>query len=189
VSADPAVGVPLTDEERQNLKTALSPHPFWNRGDVEGILAYYDDAIVWNNVALEEVYRGKAAVAEFLTGLFRALPDLEFSVRETIVRGDRIAEEWTIRGTHLGTFMGIPPTGRKLEVPGVSLLVVRDGKFLRDDFYFDSAGMLRQAGLLPSLAAAQGRLRRAVLGLLVHALNVLTPGGRAARSARRTGRS
>jgi steroid delta-isomerase-like uncharacterized protein len=186
---DPLGALPLTDEERRNLETARGPHASWNRRDVEGVVAYYDDEIVWNNVALEEVYWGKAAVAEFLTGLFRALPDLEFSVQETIVRGGHVAEQWTIRGTHLGTFMGIPPTGRQVEVHGVSLLVVRDGKFLRDDFYFDSAGMLRQAGLLPPLAAAQGRLGRAVLGLLVHALNVLTPGGRAARSARRTGRS
>jgi steroid delta-isomerase-like uncharacterized protein len=153
------------------------------------VLAWYDDDIVWNNVALEEVYRGKAAVGEFLTKLFRALPDLEFSVQQTIVRGDNVAEQWTIRGTHLGTFMGVPPTGRRLEIPGVSMLTVRDGKFLRDDFYFDAAGMLRQAGLLPSLAATQGRMGRSVLGVLVHSLNVLTRSGRAARDARRARRS
>jgi steroid delta-isomerase-like uncharacterized protein len=179
----------LTDAELRNLEVASGPHPAWNRGDVDGVLDWYDDEIVWNNVALEEVYRGKAAVGEFLTRLFTALPDLEFTMGSTVVRGDRIAEEWTIRGTHLGTFLGVPATGRRLEIPGVSLLTMRDGKFLRDDFYFDAAGMLRQAGLLPSLAATQGRTGRAVLGLAVRSLNTLTPKGRAARGARRAGRS
>jgi hypothetical protein len=85
--------------------------------------------------------------------------------------------------------MSIPATGRKLEIRGVSMLTLRDGKFLRDDFYFDSAGMMRQTGLLPSLAATQGRPGRAVLGLVVRSLNVLTRSGRAARSARRSGHS
>ena len=187
--SEPATGPELTDVERRNLETVRGPHAFWNRGDIDGVLSYYDDDIVWNNVALEEVYRGKAAVGAFLTRLFTAIPDLEFSVEETVIRGDRIAERWTIRGTHLGTFMGVPATGRKLELPGVSMLTVRDGKFLRDDFYFDSAGMMRQAGLLPSLAATQGRSGRAVLGLVVRSLNVLTRSGRAARGARRSGRS
>ena len=186
---DAASGPPLTDEERRNLETVQGPHAFWNRGDVDGVLAFYADGIVWTNVALEEVYRGKAAVGEFLSRLFTALPDLEFVIEQTIVRGDHVAEQWTIRGTHLGTFMGVPSTGRRLEIPGVSMLVVRDGKFLRDDFYFDSAGMLRQAGLLPSLAASQGTVGRVLVGLLVRALNVLTPGGRAAREVRNRARS
>jgi steroid delta-isomerase-like uncharacterized protein len=187
--SESSTGLPLTDVEQRNLETVRGPHPAWSRGDIEGVLAWYDDGIVWNNVALEEVYRGKPAVREFLGRLFTAIPDLEFSVERTIVRGDHVAEQWTIRGTHLGTFMGVPATGRRLEIPGVSMLTVRDGKFLSDDFYFDSAGMLRQAGLLPSLAASQGRVGRAVLGLLVRGQNVLTPGGRAARDARRSARS
>jgi steroid delta-isomerase-like uncharacterized protein len=187
--SDQAISPELTDVERRNLETVRGPHSSWNRGDVDGVLAYYDDEIVWTNVALEEVYRGKAAVGEFVTRLFTAIPDLEFTVQETVVRGDSVAVQWTIRGTHLGTFMGIPATGRRLEVPGVSMLTLRDGKFLRDDFYFDSAGMMRQTGLLPSLAATQGRSGRAVLGLVVRSLNMLTRSGRAARSARRSGRS
>ena len=187
--SDRAISPELTDLERRNLDTVQGPHASWNRGDVDGVLAYYDDDIVWTNVALEEVYRGKAAVGEFLARLFSALPDLEFSVQRTIVRGDSVAEQWTIRGTHLGTFMGIPATGRKLEVAGVSMLTLRDGKFLRDDFYFDAAGMMRQTGLLPPLAATQGRAGRALLGVVVRSQNVLTRSGRAARRARRLGRS
>jgi steroid delta-isomerase-like uncharacterized protein len=180
---------PLTDSEQRNLDTVDGVHPFWNRGDIEGVLAYYDDDITWNNVALEEVYDGKAAVGQFLTRLFTAIPDLKFSVSYRIVRGDNVAEQWMIRGTHLGTFMGIPATGRTVEILGTSMLTLRDGKFLRDDFYFDTGAVMRQMGLMPSLAATQGVAGRGFLWLAVTSLNALSRGGRRARGARRARRS
>jgi steroid delta-isomerase-like uncharacterized protein len=180
---------PLTDSEQRNLNTVDGVHPFWNRGDIEGVLAYYDDDITWNNVALEEVYEGKAAVGQFLTRLFTAIPDLKFSVSYRIVRGDNVAVQWMIRGTHLGTFMGIPPTGRTLEIVGVSMLTLRDGKFLRDDFYFDIGAVMRQMGLMPSLTVTQGTAGRSFLWLAVTSLNALTRGGRRARGARQARRS
>jgi steroid delta-isomerase-like uncharacterized protein len=123
----------LTETEQRNLRTVEGVHPAWNLGDIEGVLAHYDE-IIWTNVALEEVYQGKAAVREFMTRLMTALPDLTFTSRYKIARGDNVAEQWTIRGTHLGTFMGIPPTGRTIEIFGTSMLTLRDGKFLRDEF-------------------------------------------------------
>ena len=179
----------LTETEQRNLRTVEGVHPSWNRGDVEGVLAYYDDDITWKNVALEEVYEGKAAVREFITRLLTALPDLTFTGRYKIARGDNVSEQWTIRGTHLGTFMGIPATGRAIEIFGMSMLTLRDGKFLRDEFYFDTGAVMRQMGLMPPLAATQGRAGRTFLWLAVTALNALTRGGRRARAARRAGAS
>jgi steroid delta-isomerase-like uncharacterized protein len=179
----------LTDVEQRNLRTVEAVHPAWNRGDVEGVLAHYDDAIRWRNIALEEVYEGKDAVGEFLLRLFTAIPDLSFTAHSTIARGDNVAEQWTIRGTHLGTFMGVPPTGRTLEIVGMSMLTFRDAKFVRDEFYFDTGAVMRQMGLMPALAVTRGTAGRAVLWLAVKSLNVLTRGGRRARGARRAAQS
>ena len=186
--ADAALTADLTDLERTNLEAVTGVHPFWNRRDADGVLEFYDDEIVWRNVAFDEVYEGKQAVREFLTELFAALPDLEFSVQQTIARGDHVSEQWTIRGTHLGTLMGVPPTGRRVELVGMSLLTMRDGKFLRDEFYSDSGAVMRQLGLLPSLAATRGAAGRVVLGVAVRSLNVLTRRGRRARAVRRSAR-
>ena len=166
------LGEPLTDSEQRNLRTFRSVHPFWNAGDVDGVLAFYDDEIRWSNVALEEVYEGKAAVGEFLTKLFRAMPDLVFTADEEIVRGDSAAEKWTIRGTHRGALFGLPATGRPIEINGVSFLQMRDGKFVRDDFYFDTGSVLRQVGLMPSLAKTESRVGRAVLWVAVRSANL-----------------
>jgi steroid delta-isomerase-like uncharacterized protein len=175
----------LTETEERNLKTVSDVLQFWNTHDIDGILDFYDDEIVWKNMGLEETYDGKPAVREFLNRLMTALPDLVFTVHHKIARGDNVAEQWTIQGTHLGTFMGIPPTGRPIEIRALSMVVLREGKFLRDEFYWDTRGVMTQMGLMPSLAAIQGTLGRGVLWASVKTLNAVTPSGRRARSARR----
>ena len=108
----------LNETELANLRTVTDVLQYWNRQDIEGVLAYYDESITWLNIAMEETYRGKSEVRGFLRRLFAAFPDLNFEVTYKIARGDNVAEQWFIRGTHLGTFMGIPPTGRRGRDPG-----------------------------------------------------------------------
>lgn len=159
---------PQHDVESRNLRTITDVLQFWNTQNIQGILEHYDDDIVWTNVALEQTYRGKQEVAGFLTQLFKAFPDLSFEVLDKFASGDNIAERWVIRGTHRGTFMGIPPTGRAVELPGISMVRMREGRFLDDWYLFDGARALRQMGLLPPLSASETTLMRAALWAAVH---------------------
>lgn len=174
-----------TETEERNLQSVSDVLHFWNTHDVEGILSFYDDEIVWKNVGLEEVYDGKEAVRGFLTRLMTALPDLVFTVDHKIARGDNVAEKWTVKGTHLGPFMGIPPTGRPIEINALSMVTLRDGKFLRDEFYWDTRRVMHQMGLMPSIGATQTAPARGFLWVAVKAGNLLTKSGRRARGARR----
>jgi steroid delta-isomerase-like uncharacterized protein len=158
----------LTEVEKRNLQAVTDVLQFWNTHDIPGIVNFYDDDIVWRNVAMEETYSGKKEVAEFLSKLMTALPDLVFKVSYKIASGDNVSEQWTVSGTHLGTFWGIPPTGRYVEIRAMSMVELRDGKFLRDEFYFDTGMILRQMGLMPSLAASQGRAGRWMLWAAVN---------------------
>lgn len=157
----------LTETEERNLRAVTDVLEFWNTQDVEGILTFYDDEIKWKNVAMEERYEGKEAVGQFLHRLFAAIPDLHFEVPYKIARGDNVGEQWTIGGTHAGTLFGIPATGRTVLLPGMSMVTLRDGKFLRDDFYFDSGIFLRQVGLMPSVKAIEKPLLRGFLWTVV----------------------
>jgi predicted ester cyclase len=56
------------------------------------------------------------------------LPDLRVEVVEMVEEGTAIAVRWRSRGTHSGTLFGIPPTGKRVEIDGLSLFHVRDGK-------------------------------------------------------------
>ncbi len=186
MTSTPETTAELTETEQRNLRAVVDVLEFWNSADIEGIVAFYDDEIVWKNIGLEETYEGKAGVREFLTRLYAAIPDLQFTVEYKIARGDNVSEQWTVAGTHLGTFMGIPATGRHVEIRAISMVTMRDGKFLRDEFYWDTGAVMRQMGLMPSLAVTKGALGRGFLWVAVKSLNVLTAGGRRSRKARRT---
>jgi steroid delta-isomerase-like uncharacterized protein len=169
VTEAPVVTQPLSETELANLRTVTEVLQYWNRQDIEGVLAYYDESITWLNVAMEETYRGKNEVRVFLRKLFGAFPDLNFEVTYKIARGDNVAEQWFIRGTHLGTFMGIPPTGRPVEIPGMSMAELRNAKFVGDHFYFDALGVLRDMALMPPLSVSETLVGRGFLGLGVAA--------------------
>lgn len=167
-ASSPSQQFALTEHEEGNLRAVTDVLQYWNTQDIDGILSFYDDEIVWTNVALEEIYHGKAEVRAFLEKLFAAIPDLTFDVTYKFIAGDQIAERWMIRGTHLGTFMGVPPTKRYVELPGMGMVLMRDGKFYRDHFFFDMASSMRQMGLLPPLSASETPIMRAGLWIAVN---------------------
>lgn len=167
-SPDQVYTTALTETEQRNLRAVADVLPYWNSRDLAGVLGFYDDAITWRNVGLEETYHGKGEVGEFLSGMFSAFPDLHFEVTHKIARGNNVAEEWLFRGTHLGSYMGIPATGRPVQFPGMSMIELRDGKFLEDHFYYDAAAIMRQIGLMPPLSATRNPAVRAVLWAAVN---------------------
>jgi steroid delta-isomerase-like uncharacterized protein len=157
----------LTDEERANMAAFESILPCWNRHDVPAILEHYNDDVVWRNVAAGEVYTGKEEIREFLEGLMTGLPDLQLDITLRFPRGKYVAEEYHLRGHHRGDLMGIPPTGRYVEIQCVSMVELRDGKWKEDRFYFDVSSALVQMGLFPPLRTARTPLGHAGMRVLV----------------------
>lgn len=157
----------LLEHEQRNLATVAAVVPCWDRHDVPAILAHYDDGITWRNVAMGETYVGKERVGAFLTELFLAVPDLTMQITMRVARGDFVAEEYTIRGTHLGTLFGIPATGRPLELSAVSFVEFAGGRLKVDHFYFDASSILRQMGLFPPLTIAQTTPGHAAMAVAV----------------------
>jgi steroid delta-isomerase-like uncharacterized protein len=83
--------------------------------------------------------------------MFRAaFPDIEISTDAMIAEGDLLTIRHTIRGTHQHEFLGIPPTGRHVEVAGVTIVRFVDGKVAEHWLYNDDLGMLRQLGAIPT---------------------------------------
>jgi steroid delta-isomerase-like uncharacterized protein len=57
-----------------------------------------------------------------------AFPDVQLTVDDLIAQDDRVVARWTSRGTHQGEFAGIPPSGRRIEVMGISIFLVQNGQ-------------------------------------------------------------
>ena len=83
------------------------------------------------------------------TMFFNAFPDCTFTVENMVAEGDKVAYQVTIRGTHQGAFMGIPPTGNKLEMRDTSIKRIVNGKFVESWGTMDSLSMMQQLGAMP----------------------------------------
>ncbi|MGH8840331.1 MAG: ester cyclase [Jiangellaceae bacterium] len=103
------------------------------------------------HVPAPEQGQGVEGMQRFLAEtVFPAFPDMHWSVEEQIAEGDRVLTRFTWRGTHQGTFAGIPPTNRQVEVWGMVLDRVNDGKLIESRILMDNLGMLQQMGVIPA---------------------------------------
>ncbi|GAC1425408.1 MAG: ester cyclase [Ktedonobacteraceae bacterium] len=88
--------------------------------------------------------------ARQLVNLYRsAFPDLHFTIEDEIAEGDKVVQRWTVRGTHKGDLMGIPPTGKQVTSTGMTIVRIANGKIMDDWANFDLFGMLQQLGAIP----------------------------------------
>lgn len=80
---------------------------------------------------------------------YQGFPDLYHTIDDVIAEGDRVAVRFTLRGAHTGDFMGIPPTGRQIEVSAIAMMRFVSGKVAQLTAQFDQVGMMQQLGQLP----------------------------------------
>lgn len=97
---------------------------------------------------------GIEGAKQTITMLLAAVPDLHYTLEDLIAEGDRVAVRYTISGTHLGTSLGMPPTGKRFTMPGVTLLRLEGGKAVEVWIVMDQLSMLQQLGLAPAPAQA-----------------------------------
>jgi steroid delta-isomerase-like uncharacterized protein len=157
----------LTDTERANIEALHEMLRGFNSRDAQRMLAVFNEDMEWLDVPMEQSYRGHEEVEEFLAKLFVAFPDVHYALKEVVAEGDLLAAKFTMYGTHLGRFYGIPPTGRRVELPCLSIIEMRDGKFVYDHCYFDTGMCLRQMGLMPPLSVTETAAGQAVFWMMV----------------------
>jgi steroid delta-isomerase-like uncharacterized protein len=117
----------------------------------KGNRALLDDILAPDMVAHDTIQgrlEGAAAFKGLLAFFDAAFPGHTASVEQVIAQGDYVAVLHTHYATHGGPFMGLPPTGREIVVPGVELFRLRDGRIAEFWRFDNDAGMLMQLGLL-----------------------------------------
>jgi steroid delta-isomerase-like uncharacterized protein len=127
----------------------------YNAGDLDACMELYaEDAVQWMHDGL---FEGVDAIRERLGRDLLAFPDAEYVVESFVEDGDRFADEWTFTGTNTGPLRlpdgtEIPGTGKPVEIKGMELVEVLDGKIVVDNLYYDFMAAVAQLGLVPEPA-------------------------------------
>ena len=79
-----------------------------------------------------------------------AFPDLSFAMEKVLSVDDYVVTHWRCRGTHQGDVLGLKPTGKTIEIEGISIFRLQDGKIAEQTLVWDALGMLSQLGAFPA---------------------------------------
>jgi len=118
----------------------------WNAGDEGAIDRFLAADTVGND---PEFGTGREAFRAQWTRWRAAFPDIHFAVEDLVAEGDKVVSRWRMTGTQTGAFMGIPATGRRVSVAGMSLDRLRDGQIVEGCDAWDALGLRQQLGALP----------------------------------------
>lgn len=67
-----------------------------------------------------------------------------------IEEGDRLVARFSLTGRHAGDFLGVPATGREVELAGITILAFEDGRAVERWSSADMLGLLVQIGAVPA---------------------------------------
>ena len=123
----------------------------WNKGNPKFFLeatapdyALYSPSNNPNPVSREDA-------VETVKVFWAGFPDIQFQIEELFSVEDRVIVRFVGRGTHTGEFMGIPATGKKIEVSAITIARIENGKVAEEWEELDMFGLLTQLGMEPRL--------------------------------------
>jgi steroid delta-isomerase-like uncharacterized protein len=122
----------------------------WSSHDLDRLTALFTDDVVYEDVTLGRVNRGKGEFRSFAEEFFAGFPDVTFEQKSRFASGSHGDVEWLMRGTHRGDMPGMPATGKQVEVRGASILEFANDKIRRCSDYWDMATFLKQLGMMPA---------------------------------------
>lgn len=133
-----------TRQRNENLVRRLLEEGF-NRGN----LSVVDELVAVDQKEHQRDHSdGREGVKEVIRSLREAFPDFAFTIEELIGVEDKVWVRLTARGTNLGSFMGRPPTGRKISVDAIDIVRFRDGMMIEHWGVPDELGVAIQLGFL-----------------------------------------
>jgi steroid delta-isomerase-like uncharacterized protein len=134
-----------------------------NAHDLDGIMETFGEAARYDDEPWGAHYFGRQDVRAFYAQLLRAMPDLHIDVRRRHASEDAVILEVIIRGRHLGTWRGLPATGRTIDFPLCGVYTFdEENRLAGEKIYYDRATVLRQLGVFHEPESWRGRITAAL---------------------------
>jgi steroid delta-isomerase-like uncharacterized protein len=131
-----------------------------NRHEYDATIATFEHPR-YELIGTGDVYDGPEEVARYFEETRTAFPDQENELIALHHADDAVIVEAWVRGTHLGPFRGLPPTGRRWEMQFAAVFVFEEDRLMCERVYFDTNTVLRQLGISRDPTSLAGRLATA----------------------------
>ena len=125
-----------------------------NAGDIDGFGEHVADEFV-EHEETPGFEPSKEGVKQMFHMYRAAFPDLRMETEDVLASGDKVVARVRATGTHQGEFMGIPATGKSVDVQVIDIMRFGEDGLVREHWgLFDALGMLQQLGAIPAPAPA-----------------------------------
>ncbi len=132
--------------EDRNIRLTLEHFAAESSHDCDATLATLAEEIQYRILPAGLVMHGKEEATRYYRQWWSAFPDVNIEVERIVAAGEWVVVEASSTATHLGPFMGIPPTGRKVLSRVCCVIRVLDGKMVEETVYYDQVERLLQLG-------------------------------------------
>ena len=119
----------------------------WNSHDTEKLVSLFTDDCVYEELGIGVIKHGKAEFRPFIKGFFTNFPDTHFEMKSSFVSGNWYCGEWVWTGTYKGNASGVPATGKRFSIRGVSVGELKGDKVKRHSDYYNRIDFFQQLGV------------------------------------------
>ncbi len=137
----------MTIQENKNIARRFIQ--IWGKGNLDIIDELAAPSISVQYPVMPQIIRGTQMLRKVMEGFRSAFPDSGIIIEEEIAEDDKVVIRWSFSGTHQGSLLGIPATGKKVNWTGITIYRIVDGKVMEEKGEEDFLGFFRQIGLVP----------------------------------------
>ena len=134
----------MANKDKENIVELLKQSvSAYNYHDIEGFINFYTEDYIDHINKIS----GREELKQYTDDYIKAFPDIKWTIKDILVEGNKVAIRYRYKGTHQGEFMGIAPTGKKIDVNGILIARVEGGLIAEDWDIQDTDSFLKQLGL------------------------------------------
>src|SRR5437899_9618680 len=143
-------------EQNKNIVRRLFEE-VWNKGQVSVADELFASNYTHHDSSTPDLGRGPESEKKRVTLYRNAFPDLRLTIDDILAEGETVVARWSCRGTHKGDLNGIAPTGRQINISGVTITRLEKGKLAEGFVNWDALGLMQQLGVVPELAKTKAQ--------------------------------
>lgn len=142
-------------DENKNIARKLMEEG-WNKGRLNVVDELMSPGCRFHDPVFPSLTEGAENFKQHIETCRGGFPDLNFTIEDTIGERNEVVLHWSARGTHRGTFLGMPATNKRANVSGTSILRMENGKIVEHWSDWNLLTLMEQLGLAAQAQAQSG---------------------------------